>query len=224
MRLSRGSAGAPGTSAPCAGTPGHRYARRRQPDPAPRHPQPMSLIGKVEEGGIGMENKTPLLLIASLPAFVFPAAYAENVYVYVDPLPPWADYASNVMYLSQRHGKRQIPVWNSINLTIPQVLILLYNGFETLVESTLVMRTANQFIEVGLGDSNCGSQWNPYSERHISHIMQHEIGHIFGHEHNDDPNSIMYPIALNREYGLVEETYRLAEGYGQLLAFVRSKI
>ena len=53
--------------------------------------------------------------------------------------------------------------------------------------------------------------------------MQHEIGHIFGHGHNDDPNSIMYPIALNREYGLVEETYRLAEGYGQFVDFCTIK-
>ena len=81
----------------------------------------------------------------------------------------------------------------------------------------------NQFIEVGLGDSNCGNQWNPYSERYISHIMKHEIGHIFGHEHNNNPNSIMYPVALNQEYGIVEENYRLTEGYGQFVQFCTIK-
>ena len=35
-----------GSYSSCAGTPGHRRARRRRPDPEPRHPQPMPLIGK----------------------------------------------------------------------------------------------------------------------------------------------------------------------------------
>ena len=170
-----------------------------------------------------MENKTPLLLIASLLAFVFPAAYAENVYVYVDPLPPWADYASNVMYLSTEAWKEAnsgLEFYQSDNPSSADFTVQWVRDFGG---EHVGYAYGDQFIEVGLGDSDCGSQWNPYSERHISHIMQHEIGHIFGHEHNDDPNSIMYPIALNREYGLVEETYRLAEGYGQFVGFCTIK-
>ena len=170
-----------------------------------------------------MENKTPLLLIASLLAFVFPVAYAENVYVYVDPLPPWADYASNAMYLSTEAWKEANPGLEFYQSDNPSSADFTVQWVRDFGGEHVGYAYGDQFIEVGLGDSNCGSQWNPYSERHISHIMQHEIGHIFGHVHNDDPNSIMYPIALNLEYGLVEETYRLAEGYGQFVGFCTIK-
>ena len=170
-----------------------------------------------------MENKTPLLLIASLLAFVFPAAYAENVYVYVDPLPPWADYASNVMYLSTEAWKEANPGLEFYQSDNPSSADFTVQWVRDFGGERVGYAYGDQFIEVGLGDSDCGSQWNPYSERHISHIMQHEIGHIFGHGHNDDPNSIMYPIALDLEYGLVEETYRLAEGYGQFVGFCTIK-
>ena len=53
--------------------------------------------------------------------------------------------------------------------------------------------------------------------------MTHEIGHIRGHEHSDNPASIMYPIALNREYGFIEKEYRLSEGYGQFVPFCTIK-
>ena len=104
-----GSAGAPGTSAPLRGHPRPSLRTPASARSGATTPSADVINREVEEGGIGMENKTPLLLIASLPAFVFPAAYAENVYVYVDPLPPWADYASNVMYLSTEAWKEANP-------------------------------------------------------------------------------------------------------------------
>ena len=152
-----------------------------------------------------------------------PSVFAKNVYVQIDELPEWADYASNVMYLSTESWKeanegldfRVVEKWDDADFRVKWVKDFggEYVGYAY----------GNQFIEVGLGDSNCLNKWNPYSEKYISHIMKHEIGHIFGHEHNNNPDSIMYPIALNREYGLVEEEYRLTEGYGQFIPFCTIK-
>jgi len=80
------------------------------------------------------------------------------------------------------------------------------------------------FIEVGLGDSNCGNgMWQPYSEKYVSDIMTHEIGHVLGLGHDNDPNSIMYPIALNWEYGNVETNKTLTSNYGYFQPICTSK-
>ena len=132
-----------------------------------------------------------------------------------------ADYASNVMYLSTEawkdanEGLRFYEVDSGSDFKV--------NWVRDFGGEKVGYAYGSQFIEVGLGDSNCLRQWNPYSENYISHIMKHELGHIFGHEHDNDPNSIMYPVALNLEYGLVEEEYRLSDGYGQFIPFCTIK-
>ena len=151
------------------------------------------------------------------------SAYAKNLRVYVEPLPDWADYASNVMYLSTEaweEAKPGLKFYQADDRSDADFAVKWVKEFGT---ERLGYAYGSQFVEVGLGDSRCAGQWNPFSERYISHIMKHEIGHIFGHGHNDDPDSIMYPIALNMEYGLVEESYRLAEGYGQFVEFCTIK-
>ena len=155
------------------------------------------------------------VLLIPIPVF------AQDVYIQIDELPEWAGYASNVMYLSTE-------AWKEANEGLEFYIV--DSGSDFTVKwvkefggEYVGYAYGNQFIEVGLGDSNCGNQWNPYSERYISHIMKHEIGHIFGHEHNNNPNSIMYPVALNQEYGIVEENYRLTEGYGQFVQFCTIK-
>ena len=155
--------------------------------------------------------------------FGMDSAFAESKYIYIDPLPEWADYASSVMYLSTT-------AWEDANENLNFYVVENWEDADFRVQwvkefgvEHVGYAYGNQFIEVGLGDSNCGNQWNPYSEGYISHIMKHEIGHIFGHEHNDDPDSIMYPVALNLEYGIVEEEYRLTAGYGQFVPFCTIK-
>ncbi|MCH7562030.1 MAG: hypothetical protein IIC67_11845 [Thaumarchaeota archaeon] len=155
------------------------------------------------------------VLLLPIPVF------AQDVYIQIDELPEWAGYASNVMYLSTE-------AWKEANEGLQFYTV--ESGSDFMVKwvrefggEYVGYAYGNQFIEVGLGDSNCGNQWNPYSERYISHIMKHEIGHVFGHEHNNNPDSIMYPVALNQEYGLIEEEYRLTEGYGQFVQFCTIK-
>ena len=172
-----------------------------------------------------MEKNLLLSLIIAI-AFVLLIpipVYAQDVYIYIEELPEWADYASNVMYLSTdawakaNEGMQFYSVENIVDADFRVNWVRDFGG------EKVGYAYGSQFIEVGLGDSNCLEQWNPYSENYISHIMKHEMGHIFGHEHNDDPNSIMYPVALNLEYGLVEEEYRLSDGYGQFIPFCTIK-
>ena len=170
-----------------------------------------------------MKNKVLLLVAVSLFIFISPSAHAENYYVHIDDLPNWADYASNVMYLSTE-------AWSEANPGLEFYQAESYSSADFSVQwvkefggEYVGYAYGSQFIEVGLGDSNCNGQWTPYSENHITDIMTHEIGHILGLEHSDDPASIMYPISLNREYGFIEEEYRLSEGYGQFVPFCTIK-
>ena len=163
------------------------------------------------------------LVAVAMIGVMVPSIFAKNVYVQIDELPEWADYASNVMYLSTEAWKEAnegLEFWVVENSSDADFRVKWVKDFGG---EYVGYAYGNQFIEVGLGDSNCLNKWNPYSEKYISHIMKHEIGHIFGHEHDNNPDSIMYPIALNREYGLVEEEYRLTEGYGQFIPFCTIK-
>lgn len=148
------------------------------------------------------------------------AAEAETTYdVYVNELPSWAYYASGVVYDATK-------AWEDAN-----------PGLEFYVTSTL--REAdfrvqwvkefgvehvgyaygNRFVEVGLGDSDCKGNWQPYSSDYVTKIMMHEIGHILGQGHSSDPDDIMYPVALNKEYGLVEEEITVTQRIGQFVSF-----
>ena len=47
-------------------------------------------------------------------------------------------------------------------------------------------------IQIGLGDSYCNGSWEPYSERSVTETLMHEIGHVLGFAHDDNPDSLMY--------------------------------
>ena len=81
-------------------------------------------------------------------------------------------------------------------------------------------------IFIGLGDSNCESspgEWQPFSREFVTHVTKHEMGHIIGFAHDADPNSLMYDTAQITEYGTVETTTRLTEGYAQFIPICPSR-
>ena len=65
--------------------------------------------------------------------------------------------------------------------------------------------------------------WQPYSEKYTTNIMTHEIGHVLGFDHVNDPDSIMYPTAINWEYGNVETKKTLTSGYAYFQPICTSK-
>lgn len=145
------------------------------------------------------------------------------VYVYVDELPEWADYAANVMYESTKAWQDANPGLKFYIASNPQQADFVVKWVKEFGTEYVGYAYGNLFIEVALGDSNCKEKWQPYSSNYIVHIMEHEIGHVFGYQHSSDPDSIMYPIVLNLEYGEIAEEFTLTERYAQFVSLCSNK-
>ena len=135
------------------------------------------------------------------------------MYYYVDQLPDWAYYAANVMQDSTQAWSDANPKLEFQRVYDPTDADFRVQWVKEFAGEHVGYAYSDKFIEVGLGDSICLGSWQPYSADHVADIMKHEIGHILGLDHTDDPNDIMYPIALNTEYGLVEHKETLTNGY-----------
>ena len=155
-----------------------------------------------------------LLLVLPMTAFAQTNYDSQEYVVYVDPLPEWADYAANVMYESTTAWTNANPNIKFYQADDPRDADFRVQWVKEFGVEHVGYAYGNQFIEVGLGDSYCYGTWSPFSSDHVADIMKHEIGHILGLDHSDDVDSIMYPIALNKEYGIVEFEKTLTNGYG----------
>jgi len=137
--------------------------------------------------------------------------------VYVSDVPSWTTNMDDMITESLAYWENQYP-----NLDLEKVgKNELQDFFVLWVKEFGVEHVGyaflDKFIEVGLGDSDCRGKWQPYSPDHVGYILKHEIGHILGLGHDPDPNSIMYPVAQNREYGLETEELVLTSGYAKYI-------
>ena len=153
-----------------------------------------------------------------------PSVYAETWYYYVEPLPDYASYANNVMDLSTDAWEEANNDLQFIEVGSPQQADFQVQWVKEFGVEHVGYAFGSWFIEVGLGDSNCvGEMWQPYSEKYTTNIMTHEIGHVLGFDHVNDPDSIMYPTAINWEYGNVETKKTLTSGYAYFQPICTSK-
>ena len=168
-----------------------------------------------------------VLVACALMAFSVQSALAQvdenELYVYVDDLPDWASYATNVMRDSTRYWEERIPGLRFYQVDDPLLADFRVQWVKEFGVEHVGYAYGSKFIEVGLGDSDCRDQWNPFSTSYVSDIMIHEIGHILGYTHTDDPTDIMYPIALNWEYGIIESDHPFVENYGHYIPLCSSK-
>ena len=170
----------------------------------------------------------PVFIIAivavAMIGVMVPSVYAETWYYYVEPLPEYASYANNVMELSTTAWEDANDNLQFIEVSSPQQANFQVQWVKEFGVEHVGYAFGSWFIEVGLGDSNCvGEMWQPYSEKYTTNIMTHEIGHVLGFDHVNDPDSIMYPTAINWEYGNVETKKTLTNGYGYFQPICTSK-
>jgi len=191
-----------------------------EPEPTPE-PEPEYLpngcpVGYPYIWSDGLCYSVPEPVATPEPTTPEPSKQAgDTYYVYVDELPSWADYAGSVMYDSTRYWEKPNPGLKFYVTENPNNADFRVQWVKDFGGERAGYAYGDQFIEVGLGDSNCHGKWQQYSSNYVNQIMTHEIGHVLGLDHSNDVNSIMYPIAIHLEYGTVEEEFTLTVDYAQ---------
>jgi hypothetical protein len=158
------------------------------------------------------EPEQPDVIEPEIPQFT-----PQTLTFYVEPLPNWAYYANDVVDIATHTWKESNINLEFFETSSPSQADFRVQWVKEFGVEHVGYALGSQFIEVGLGDSNCGGNWQPYSETYVANIMIHEVGHILGVEHNNDPSNIMHPIIPYYEYGLIEQNSILAENYAQFI-------
>jgi len=147
----------------------------------------------------------------------------NTYYVYVDEIPDYAkNFAGSAVLDATEYWKKILPKKNFFVADSQSEANIMIQWVRDFTGVAHVGFQYVRLVEVGLGDSYCLDQWNPYSAKHVTQILTHEIGHSIGLPHSDDKNSIMYPRVSKTEYGLVEISSQVGAGQIWFIPFCMS--
>ena len=139
-----------------------------------------------------------------------PFSYAEKTYnVYVDPLPEFGNFAQNSVSDALDWWEQELPDVKFKIVSNPQSADFTIQWVKDFGTEVIGYAYDDLFMEVGLGDSYIAETWYPYSTNYVTDIVKHEVGHILGYEHVNNPQDIMYAVTANTEYGLIELQFDL---------------
>ena len=141
---------------------------------------------------------------------IMPFSYAEKTYnVYVDPLPEFGNFAQNSVSDALDWWEQELPDVKFKIVSNPQSADFTIQWVKDFGTEVIGYAYDDLFMEVGLGDSYIADTWYPYSTNYVTDIVKHEVGHILGYEHVNNPQDIMYAVTANTEYGLIELQFDL---------------
>jgi hypothetical protein len=134
-----------------------------------------------------------------------PFSYAEKTYnVYVDPLPEDGKFAQSSVTDALDWWEQKRPDIKFKIVSNPESADFTIQWVKDFGTEVIGYAFDDLFMTVGLGDSYIEKIWYPYSTNYVTDIAKHEVGHILGYEHVNNPQDIMYPVTANTEYGLIE--------------------
>ncbi|MDC0172042.1 hypothetical protein OAK02_04395 [Candidatus Nitrosopelagicus sp.] len=147
-----------------------------------------------------------------------PSSYAETTYnVYVEPLPEFGSFAQSSVPVALDWWEQQRSDVKFNIVSNPESADFMIQWVKDFGTEVIGYAYGNLFIEVGLGDSTITETWYPYSTNYVTEIVKHEVGHILGYEHTNNPQDIMYPVSAGTEYGLIEVSFDLLPDEAQFL-------
>lgn len=142
------------------------------------------------------------------------SASPQTISIYVDTLPYEVDPTySNALREAQAYWeKKQNVVFKEVSSQKEDDVIVQW--VKEFGGRTLGHAVYKNYIEIGLGDSNCLGKWKPYKYKTVSHLATHELGHALGYEddYSNAANVMYYQTTTSYETD-VEETDILQDGY-----------
>jgi len=130
--------------------------------------------------------------------------------IHLESLPKWAQYDTDVVSDAIKFWKDKTgaefyitsSAFADIELRWVKEIDKGYDGYIV----------AGKFIDIAVGNSNCGETWKAYDSKTVTLLVIHELGHALGIEHSTDENSIMYPFIANPKYETIDTNYSLENG------------
>jgi hypothetical protein len=111
---------------------------------------------------------------------------------YIEPLPSWSSYNASIIDNALNGlDERGVKITRVYDESQADFIIWWVRDYG---DERLGVAYSKTIATVGLGSSKCGT-WQHFDDYAITETAWHEIGHVLGYGHSNDPNNIMYPTS-----------------------------